>query len=78
LLYLANINTEELPNTIGDLSKLEELSIQNCQNLKSLPGSISQLSKLTRLELINTGISYDKYESLKEEFPALEIVWRND
>jgi Leucine-rich repeat (LRR) protein len=42
-----------LPDSIGDLSSLEELIVYSNKELKALPLTIGSLSKLKRLEANN-------------------------
>jgi hypothetical protein len=47
----------ELPITIGDLSSLEVLSIQDNKQLIALPSTIGWLSKLKKLDVENCALS---------------------
>ncbi|CAK9210705.1 unnamed protein product [Sphagnum troendelagicum] len=42
---------EELPQTIGKLSRLKNLDVQGCSTLKALPDSVGELVELTQLNL---------------------------
>jgi hypothetical protein len=42
---------EELPQTIGKLSRLKNLDVQGCSTLKALPDSVGELLELTQLNL---------------------------
>ncbi|CAK9212080.1 unnamed protein product [Sphagnum troendelagicum] len=44
---------EELPQTIGKLSRLKNLDVQGCSTLKALPDSVGELVELTQLNLSN-------------------------
>ncbi|CAN5970163.1 unnamed protein product [Sphagnum jensenii] len=44
---------EELPQTIGKLSRLKNLDVQGCSTLKALPNSVGELLELTQLNLSN-------------------------
>lgn len=63
---LANIR--ELPESLGELSHLEELDVFGLQDLKELPSSFYRLSRLKRLDIMYSGI---KVLSLTEN------QWRN-
>jgi Leucine-rich repeat (LRR) protein len=47
----------ELPESIGDLSSLEKLYVQNNKELKALPSTIGSLSKLKELYAYSCGLS---------------------
>ncbi|CAK9868212.1 unnamed protein product [Sphagnum jensenii] len=47
------IALEELPQTIGKLSRLKNLDVQGCSTLKALPDSMGELMELTQLNLSN-------------------------
>jgi Leucine-rich repeat (LRR) protein len=40
----------ELPQSIGDLSSLEEMNVSDNKELKALPSTIGSLSKLKKLK----------------------------
>jgi hypothetical protein len=42
---------EELPQTIGKLSRLKNLDLQRCSTLKALPDSVGKLVELMQLNL---------------------------
>ncbi|CAK9225230.1 unnamed protein product [Sphagnum troendelagicum] len=44
---------QELPQTIGKLSRLKNLDVQGCSTLKALPDSVGELVELTQLNLSN-------------------------
>ncbi|KAH9533919.1 hypothetical protein CY35_18G078000 [Sphagnum magellanicum] len=44
---------EELPQTIGKLSRLKNLDVRGCSTLKALPDSVGELVELTQLNLSN-------------------------
>ncbi len=44
---------EELPQTIGKLSRLKNLDLQRCSTLKALPDSVGKLVELMQLNLWN-------------------------
>ncbi|XP_057997759.1 disease resistance protein RPV1 isoform X2 [Hevea brasiliensis] len=48
-LYLSETGIEELPSTIGELSKLSCLDLKNCRRLKNIPCTISKLASLEKL-----------------------------
>jgi Leucine-rich repeat (LRR) protein len=47
----------ELPQSIGDLSALEELYVKDNNELKALPSTIGSLSKLEKLVAYNCALS---------------------
>jgi Leucine-rich repeat (LRR) protein len=47
----------ELPQSIGDLSSLEELRVYNNKELKALPSTIGSLSKLKALNAHSCALS---------------------
>ena len=47
----------ELPESIGDLSSLEELWVYDNKDLKALPSTIGSLSKLKKLSAAGCGLS---------------------
>ncbi|CAK9224471.1 unnamed protein product [Sphagnum troendelagicum] len=54
MLILKDCTTlEELPQTIGKLSRLKNLDVQGCSTLKALPNSVGELVELTQLNLSN-------------------------
>ncbi|CAK9875577.1 unnamed protein product [Sphagnum jensenii] len=54
MLILKDCTTlEELPQTIGKLSRLKNLDVQGCSTLKALPDSVGELVELTHLNLSN-------------------------
>ena len=52
-LFISKIETNYIPNWIGDLTKLEKLSISNCKNLKCLSETIGNLTNLWYLRVQN-------------------------
>jgi len=48
-LYICEYNSTSLPDWLGDISTLEELSIEFCRELRSLPSSIQRLTNLSHL-----------------------------
>jgi Leucine-rich repeat (LRR) protein len=46
----------ELPQSIGDLSSLEELRVNDNKELQALPSTISSLSKLKMLVVYNCAL----------------------
>ncbi|KAK2385567.1 disease resistance protein RPV1 [Trifolium repens] len=52
VLMLDGTAITELPSSLHRLVGLEELSLYNCQNLKSIPPSIGSLSKLNKLSIM--------------------------
>ncbi|KAG8633553.1 disease resistance protein RPV1 isoform X2 [Manihot esculenta] len=48
-LYLSETAIEELPSTIGCLSKLSCLDLKNCRSLRNIPCTISELASLETL-----------------------------
>jgi hypothetical protein len=52
VLMLDRTTITELPSSLHRLVGLEELSLYNCQNLKSIPPSIGSLSKLNKLSIM--------------------------
>ncbi|CBI17033.3 unnamed protein product, partial [Vitis vinifera] len=50
-LFLIETAIKELPRSIGHLTELEELNLENCKNLRSLPNSICGLKSLGVLNL---------------------------
>jgi len=47
--YICYCNSISLPDWVGDISTLEELSIEFCKELRSLPSSIQRLTNLSHL-----------------------------
>jgi Leucine-rich repeat (LRR) protein len=47
----------ELPQSIGDLSSLEEVKVSDNKELKALPSAIGSLSKLKKLFAYNCALS---------------------
>jgi len=50
-LYILYCKSTSLPDWLGDISTLEELSIQFCEELRSLPSSIQRLTNLSHLTI---------------------------
>ncbi|XP_027915235.1 putative disease resistance protein RGA4 [Vigna unguiculata] len=48
-LEMLEYKSTSLPDWVGDISTLEELSIEYCKELRSLPSSIQRLTNLSRL-----------------------------
>jgi len=48
-LYIWSCKSTSLPDWLGDISTLEELSIEFCEELRSLPSSIQRLTNLSHL-----------------------------
>ena len=58
-LYIcAFVGSEQvIPYSIGELDRLQELSIVDCHDIKNLPDSIGQLTMLTKLNLYGSVMS---------------------
>ncbi|OMO80276.1 hypothetical protein CCACVL1_13061 [Corchorus capsularis] len=69
-LYLDGTPIEQLPTSIGHLSSLVLLNLEDCRNLANLPSSIHGLKCLKKLNL--SGCS--KVENLPEELQDLEFL----
>ncbi|XP_027913438.1 putative disease resistance protein RGA4 [Vigna unguiculata] len=52
-LYILYCKSTSLPDWLGDISTLEELSIDRCRELRSLPSSIQRLTNLSHLSIIS-------------------------
>lgn len=52
-LVFDNLNIDALPDSIGNLAKLQKLRIQDCNNLTKLPDSIGNFAKLQKLEILD-------------------------
>ncbi|CAN7070852.1 unnamed protein product [Brassica oleracea var. botrytis] len=50
-LYLAGAAIRELPSSIGDLTRLVTLDLENCESLQHLPPGISNLKAMMTLKL---------------------------
>ncbi|VVB12437.1 unnamed protein product [Arabis nemorensis] len=50
-LYLAGTAIREMPSSIGDLTRLVTLDLENCKRLQHLPPSISNLKAMMTLKL---------------------------
>ncbi|XVF78197.1 hypothetical protein PTKIN_Ptkin14bG0110800 [Pterospermum kingtungense] len=73
-LYLDGTGIEELPYSIGHLSKLAMLNLKDCSNLLSLPSSIDGCKCLRTLNL--SGCS--KVETLPENLQQVETLEQLD
>ncbi|KAG0601411.1 hypothetical protein M758_11G108300 [Ceratodon purpureus] len=75
---LLNLNMQNctsiitLPNSIGQLSRLQVLDLYGCQNLKRLPSTIGQLTQLQILDLQKSR----SLESLPDSISALPRLQR--
>ncbi|XP_027915331.1 disease resistance protein RGA2-like [Vigna unguiculata] len=52
-LYIWSCKCASLPDWLGDITSLQELSIVNCWELRSLPSSIQRLTNLSSLSIRN-------------------------
>ncbi|XP_027915233.1 putative disease resistance protein RGA4 [Vigna unguiculata] len=52
-LYIFNCNSTSLPDWLGDITSLQQLSIDYCMELRSLPSSIQRLTNLSSLRIYN-------------------------
>ncbi|TXG67431.1 hypothetical protein EZV62_008706 [Acer yangbiense] len=59
-LYLADIPIEELPSSLEDLYRLENLAVNGCSRLKSLPSSVCKWKSLRYL-ILNNCSKIDKF-----------------
>ncbi|KOM45406.1 hypothetical protein LR48_Vigan06g071200 [Vigna angularis] len=51
VLYIIEWTCTSLPDWLGDMTALEELTILNCKELRSLPSSIQRLTNLSHLTI---------------------------
>ncbi len=65
-----------LPNSIGNLKKLQVLNLENC-HLKSLPDSICHLTALKELK-INSNFLYDLSERITKFLLDLKVIPEKD
>ncbi|TXG73495.1 hypothetical protein EZV62_002074 [Acer yangbiense] len=72
--FLSKTAIEELSPAFENLSKLVELSLQECSRLKSLPSNICKLKSLERLSLSNCS----KIDKLPDEIGTLESLKKLD
>jgi hypothetical protein len=63
----------KLPNSIGNLKKLQFLSLPNNKNLKALPESIADLPQLMVLNLKNSNPNIEIPQRLKEKIESGDI-----
>ena len=69
-LYYDIAMIQKLPDSLGNISKLEELDIFGLDNLKHLPSSFKRLSNLKRLDTVCSGI--DELHLTPEQWNNLE------
>jgi hypothetical protein len=55
-LKLGRSGIESLPESLGQLSNLEELDVGWCINLKWLPNSLKSLQRMGKVKLEGSGI----------------------
>ncbi|KAF2297085.1 hypothetical protein GH714_016695 [Hevea brasiliensis] len=69
-LYLSETTIEEIPSSIGSLSRLSCLDLTNCKRLKNLPCDVSKLASFEKLILSGctriTRIPVDRFEVLRK------------
>ena len=65
VVYLFDNDLSSLPDSIGKLSNLKEISLANNQ-LKNLPESIANLTSLTQLDVIDNPFEDLPIESIKK------------
>ncbi|XP_057997596.1 disease resistance-like protein DSC1 [Hevea brasiliensis] len=69
-LYLSETGIEELPSTIGELSKLSCLDLKNCKRLKNIPCTISKLASLEKL-IVSGCSSINKFPEVSKSIKKL-------
>ena len=67
---------KELPDSLGNLSNLEELDIYGLQDLKQLPSSFARLSRLRRLNTKCSGI--DELQLTAAQLGNLEELYKEN
>ncbi len=78
VLKLDSSNIDELPQSIGLLSNLEELEISRMRRLRSLPSEIERLVNLKALRLRDLHYSFSLPEGLLGRLPSMETFSAED
>ncbi|XP_060673834.1 disease resistance protein RPV1-like [Ziziphus jujuba] len=74
VLLLDGIAVEELLSSLGFLSCLTELSLDNCQRLESLPASIRKLKSSESLNVVGYP-NLEKFPEILEPMERLAFLW---
>ena len=76
-ISLANTAIKELPHSIRHLTRIKQLSLQNCKNLRSFPGHICQMKALKEIS-VNGCSNLECFEEIIEDMEHLERLYLCD